>query len=275
MNDLKKLSGAALLLVLSGACSPSGNAPENVPAAEDGLKPDSTPTLVDGHSSRDSLDWSGTYSGVTPCADCPGIRTSVTLHGDGRFERTLFYLERSAAPDRQAGQFAWNASGSAITLQVPDGDGQQYKVGENALIHLDRTGNPITGDLAGRYVLHKHLRDPAIENRSWTLVELQGRPLEADAADGRPSLLLDSERSVASGSASCNSFSGSYVVQSGNRISFGANLAVTMMACPDMATEDEFLDMLRSVENYAVADGVLSLSRGRMAPAAKFAVVAD
>ncbi len=195
MNDVRKLGALLCLLAGCGACGPTGDAP-GITAAPDPAD-DATQTPVDGHSSRDSLDWSGVYSGVTPCADCPGIRTTLTLHGDGSFERTRFYLERSAAPQRQAGQFLWNASGSAITLQEPEGHGQHYKVAENALIHLDRAGKPITGELAGRYVLSKHRRDPAIEGRRWTLVALQGRPLEADAPGSTPSLLLDPEQSLA------------------------------------------------------------------------------
>ncbi len=273
MNFLMRLLGIASLLVLSGACSQAGNEPASTPAAGARAEPNVSQTPADGHSSRGSVGWAGAYSGIIPCADCPGIRTTVTLHGDGRFERTRFYLERGAPPQAEAGQFAWNAAGSAITLQEPDGGGQQYKVGENVLFHLDRDGNPITGDLARRYVLRKHLRDAEIEGVTWTLIELEGRPLDGGAPGGRPSLLLDSARSTASGSASCNTFSGAYAITIGNRISFGPNLAVTMMACPDMSTEDEFLAMLRSVDNYAVTDGVLSLNRARMAPRAKFSVV--
>lgn len=273
MNDVSRLSAAFCLVVACAGCGPSGGAPGNTPAPD--LAPGETPAPIDGHSSRDALDWSGAYTGVTPCADCPGIRTTVTLHGDGRFERTRFYLDRSVAPQTEAGQFAWNALGSAITLQEPGGDGQQYKVGENTLIHLDRAGEPITGELAGRYVLHKHRRDPAVEGRKWTLVELRGRPVESDAPGLIASLALDPEQSVASGSASCNSFSGAYVITSGNRISFGPNLAVTMMACADMTLEEGFLDMLRRVDNYAVAGGVLSLNRARMAPLARFTAAED
>jgi heat shock protein HslJ len=275
MNQRNRLVAVVCLVVIAGACGPTDNFSESTPAGDDAPGLDAIGTPVDGHSSRDSLDWSGPYSGVTPCADCPGIRTTVTLHGDGSFERTRFYLERSVAPQRQAGQFRWNGSGSAITLQVPDGHGQQYKVAENALIHLDRSGKPIAGELAGRYVLHKHRRDPAIEGRRWALVELRGRPLEAGASGSIPSLALDPEQSIASGSASCNSFSGNYFILSGNRIGFGPDLAVTMMACPDMTTEEDFLDMLRQIDNYAVAGGVLSLSRARTAPLARFAAADD
>ncbi len=273
MNDLRRFSAAVCLVVACAGCGPSGEAPGNTPAPDPA--PGETSAPIDGHSSRDALDWAGAYTGVTPCADCPGIRTTVTLHGDGRFERTRFYLDRSAAPQTETGKFAWNPSGSAVILQEPGGDGQQYKVGENTLIHLDRAGEPITGALAGRYVLHKHLRDPAVEGRKWTLVELRGRPVGSDAPGPMPSLVLDPVQSVASGSASCNSFSGAYVITSGYRIGFGPHLAVTMMACADMTIEDDFLAVLRSVDNYAVVGGILSLNRARMAPLARFSAADD
>ncbi|HLT89939.1 MAG TPA: copper resistance protein NlpE N-terminal domain-containing protein [Woeseiaceae bacterium] len=265
-----KLGGVIGLLVLSSACSTPGEPADTAAATE--TEPDSMAMTEDAHSSRNSLDWAGTYSGILPCADCPGIETTVTLHADGRYERRMVYLERSVAPLTDAGSFSWNAAGSAVTLHEAGGEGgQQFKVGENTLIHLDQEGRPITGELARHYVLHKHLQDPAIEGKRWRLVELRGRPVEAGKG---AFLVLDPERGLASGNASCNSFSGAYAIKSGNRISLG-DMAVTMMACPDMAIEEQFLDVLRRADNYTVADGVLSLNRARMAPLARFEVAGD
>ncbi len=253
------------LVMLACGCHSAADPPADGAAASPGT--DAAAMADTAHSSRNSLDWAGTYSGVIPCADCPGIRETVTLRADGRFEQTLVYLERSVAPVTDTGSFSWNAAGSAVTLQNPGG-GQQLKVGENTLIHLDRDGNPIGGPLSGRYVLHKHLHDPAIEGRKWTLTELRGKPV--DAASHRPFLLLDADKALASGNASCNSFSGAYAIKTGNRIRFDENLAVTMMACPDMAIEQQFLEALRIADNYTVAGGILSLNRARMAPLARF-----
>lgn len=264
------LSGLTCLLILACACSQEGSPPAD-PAGASTPQPDAMPTVDYGHSSRLSLDWHGVYSGVTPCADCPGIRTTVTLHADGRFERTLVYLERSTEPHAASGTFVWNAAGSAVTLE-DGGDGQQYMVGENVLFHLDQDGNRITGDLAGSYVLHKHLEDPGIEGGKWTLTELGGQPVAAESTARGAFLMLDAENAVASGNSSCNSFSGGYAIKSGNRINFNENFAVTMMACPNMSMEEQFLDVLRNADNYAIADGVLSLNRARMAPLARFEV---
>lgn len=269
-----KLSALTCLLILSAACSQEETAPAD-PADSSSPPQEAMPTPDYGHSSRNSLDWAGTYSGVTPCADCPGIRTTVTLHADGRFERTLVYLERSPEPHTESGEFEWNAAGSNVTLHDAGGGNQQYKVGENTLTQLDQDGNPITGELAGSYVLQMHLRDPEIEGRRWTLTELRGAPVATDSSGRGAFLLLDADKAVASGNSSCNSFSGAYAIKSGNRISFNENMAVTMMACPDMSTEEQFLDVLRNADNYAVADGVLSLNRARMAPLARFEVAEE
>jgi uncharacterized lipoprotein NlpE involved in copper resistance len=92
------------------------------------------------HSSRNALDWAGTYEGITPCADCPGIKTRLTLQKDDRYELSTQYLERQVAPQTARGQFSWNAAGSAITLDAA-GHGQQFQVGEGRLLQLNQDGS--------------------------------------------------------------------------------------------------------------------------------------
>src|SRR5512137_324153 len=101
------------------------------------------------HSSRNALDWAGTYEGVTPCADCPGIRTRLTLKRDGSFELSTQYLDRQAAPRTVQGTFRWNDAGSTITLDGP-GEGQQFRVGEGRLLQLDRDGGAPPWSAPGR-----------------------------------------------------------------------------------------------------------------------------
>ena len=68
---------------------------------------------------------------------------------------------------------------------------------------------------------------------------------------------------------------GSYEILEGNRISFGRGMASTMMACPDMEIADRFNEVINTVDNYTVADGVLSLNKARMAPLARFKLVTE
>lgn len=92
------------------------------------------------HNSRNAVDWAGTYEGTTPCADCPGIATRLTLQADGRFALTTQYLERQVAPQTVRGSFSWNAAGTTVTLEG-EGGGQQFRVGEGRLLLLDRDGS--------------------------------------------------------------------------------------------------------------------------------------
>lgn len=264
----RKLGAVLLALAALGGCERPAKPSAAAPAADTSV----TSMTPDAHSSRTALDWSGTYSGVLPCASCPGIETEVTLNGDGSYQLRRYHVDEASAPDVRSGTFSWDASGSRVVLG--GADAQRYQVGENVLFHLDRDGARISGDLADRYVLEKHGRDPAIDGRRWRLVELRGRPIDGMELAAEPTLSFAADGSTVSGNASCNSFSAAYALKSGNRIRFARQLAVTLMACPDMSVEAEFLDVLQTADNYAIgSDGTLSLNRARMAPLARFAPV--
>ncbi|HEX5789450.1 MAG TPA: copper resistance protein NlpE N-terminal domain-containing protein [Woeseiaceae bacterium] len=276
----KQLLILTLPLVLAIACS--RDEPPTEPPAVDSTADSATEREAGtaqsgedagpaGDSSRTALDWAGTYSGVLPCASCPGIDTRITLDEDGDFERSSLYIDEDPDPKTETGRFSWNNAGSRITLESADGGLQQYLVGENSLIQLDRSGERVTGDHAGQYMLHKHINDPAIEGRRWRLVELRGQPVAAGENAQGATLTLRPEDAVAAGNASCNTFSGTYAIKSGQRISFGRNMAVTMKACPDMSVESALLEVLQQADNYSLGeDGTLSLNRARMAPLARF-----
>ncbi len=92
------------------------------------------------HNSRNSVDWAGVYEGVTPCADCPGIKMRLTLQADGRYELSTQYLERQVTPQTVRGQFSWNTAGDTVTLDAAGHD-QQFRVGEGRLLQLNRDGS--------------------------------------------------------------------------------------------------------------------------------------
>lgn len=261
-----------IMVFMLGACSsPPSDSQESNTVVES-----SDPVAVDAaHNSRNALDWPGSYTGTLPCADCEGIQTTITLRDDGTFDRERLYLGKSSAPLSDSGQFAWNEAGSVVTLAAADGTPQMYQVGENQLFHLDRGGNRITGDLAGRYVLRQSIRDPRIEDRRWLLVELIGQPYTPSDEGREAFLLLDSEPRRASGNSSCNNFFGGYVIHAGQRIHFAGNMGATMMACPDMLTEQSFMEALSKVDNYTVSGNELSLNKARMAPLLRFRLATE
>jgi len=108
------------------------------------------------HYSRNSLDWEGTYAGTTPCADCRGIETRLTLSYDETYELTTRYIGKSDSLFKTDGSFTWNETGSKIELGVDAGSRpSEYLVQENRVVQLNMKGEQITGDLAESYILEK------------------------------------------------------------------------------------------------------------------------
>lgn len=112
---------------------------------------------------RVSLDWFGTYHGITPCADCEGIDTTLELTQDERFILTTIYLGEDETPHTTEGSFFWNDAGNTVTLAGVEDRPAQFFVAENAVIQLDMEGNRITGDLADLYILRKRSDNGGVE----------------------------------------------------------------------------------------------------------------
>lgn len=243
--------------------------------------------VVDGHNAQNALDYFGVYKGVTPCADCEGIATTVKILDDKNFEIETSYLGKSSDVYSDFGTYEWNQAGNTITLSGGH-DIKMFFVAENQLIQLDTEGNKIQGDLASKYILQKEMKNNEIEvisankieknketvsilvNAKWKLVKLMGKGPE-NKSDKDFVLVFDAEGRF-SAFVGCNNLSGEYEIKEGNRIVFGKVIS-TMMACVDMATEQEFKKILEIVDNYTINDKKLSLNKARMAPLAIFEVV--
>lgn len=104
----------------------------------------------------------------------------------------------------------------------------------------------------------------------WRLVELMGKPVETD--ERFPFIHLNAKEGRVSGFGGCNSIGGSYELKVGNRVRF-TNMASTMMACPDMDSEQEFFNVLSMTDNFACDGKTLALHKARMAPLARFEAV--
>ena len=102
-------------------------------------------------------NWVGTYSGIVPCADCPGIETRITLNTDNTYQISLKYQDKGEEVFQNSGTLQWNADKSIITLgnlnktQFP----AMYKLGKESLVQLDLNGEVIAGNFAQNYVLTK------------------------------------------------------------------------------------------------------------------------
>lgn len=113
-------------------------------------------TFKEEHTSKNSLDWQGTYQGILPCADCEGIQTKILINSDNTYIKFITYLGKDEKEVQSQGNFSWNASGSEITLESEDKP-NTYKVMENALMVLDMEDHMIRGQLEDHYKLNKDL----------------------------------------------------------------------------------------------------------------------
>lgn len=223
-------------------------------------------------NSRNSVDWPGTYTGNLPCADCQGIQTTLALRKDQTYTLQTKYTGKSEKVTSIEGTFSWNSQGSIITLKPSSGNSaEMYQVGENVLFKLDQQGNRITGVLADRYKLVKSA--DGLTEKYWKLTELYGKKIEVKSThNNEPHMILKTQESRVQGNGGCNSFFGSYKLEPGNRITF-SGIGNTMMACPEMETESQFLKAIQAADSYILKGDTLILHKARMAPLARFEAV--
>jgi uncharacterized lipoprotein NlpE involved in copper resistance len=107
------------------------------------------------HTSQNSLDYYGTYSGTLPCADCEGMKTEIKLDAGNNYTMKTVYVGKDATVYEATGVYSWDKTGQIITLAGITDAPCKYIVGENLLKQLDMEGNEITGDLADMYILRK------------------------------------------------------------------------------------------------------------------------
>ncbi|MDD4149765.1 MAG: META domain-containing protein [Bacteroidales bacterium] len=118
------------------------------------------------------------------------------------------------------------------------------------------------------------MSDDEIVNKYWKLVELEGETVQMDANQEREQyFILRSDGSI-SGFAGCNHFTGQYELSEGNRISIKENMAMSLMACPDLdIDESAFMQVFELTDNYTIEGDVLNLNVGKRAPLAVFEAV--
>ncbi len=213
------------------------------------------------HSGMNSLDWSGTYVGKLPCADCEAIMATMTLNPDLTYVYQWRYLGKGNDLYIMTGDFNWGVDGNSITLETMDTDSvpKQYAVAENKIVQYDIQGKPIKGDVAQLYVLRKDVTQ--FTANEWRLVEVNGKAVPGDKnLNSEPVLKFNAEEGKVSGNGSCNQFFGQYRVDDNNSISF-RDIGATKMACAEMETEKLFFEALRKAERYTIEGDTLILQQ--------------
>ena len=83
---------------------------------------------VDIQTPENSLDWYGTYEGIMPAADCPGIYVLLAIDTT-TYEMACKYIDRPGI-NISMGNFKWNVAGDSLTLLA---DHRTYRVDGGSL----------------------------------------------------------------------------------------------------------------------------------------------
>lgn len=147
---MRNLVGLAVICASLMSCVDMSSSGEN--NATDTASTNTETTTATTNAPKSS-DIAGTYEATIPCADCPGIKTSIVINNDETFRITSEYLDRDLKVEDN-GKLMWHDNGTVLHLKGKDTD-LKLKIGENQLLHLDQDGNVIEGDLAENYIYKK------------------------------------------------------------------------------------------------------------------------
>ena len=99
---------------------------------------------------------SGTYEGTLPAADCPGIKTVLTIKADSTYQLQQDYIDKKNGHDEASGVFKV-LNGKVLMLVRPSSGEQTYSQvkDNNSIVMTDSLGVEPEGETAKLYVLKK------------------------------------------------------------------------------------------------------------------------
>ncbi|MFT3947128.1 MAG: META domain-containing protein [Agriterribacter sp.] len=237
----------ALIAVLIASCNNSNKTPEASAQPADTT-----------HNSRNSLDWSGAYTGIV-LSGKDSAQTVIQLNANNTYS-TETTITGSGKSTETKGNISWNAGGSSVTI-----DNAAYKVAEGAIIPLDSAGTPTA-------ISFKKVDDPLLE-KYWKLIELNGKPIDTAKQNKEPYIILKLFNNRFIGNGGCNNFSGNYTLPGNGRIELSQAISTRMACLNGMETETKLHQVLGNIDTYIISDDTLSITKARMAPLAKFQAV--
>lgn len=98
----------------------------------------------------------GTYEGTLPAADCPGIKTVLTINIDSTYQLSSDYIDRKEGNDEASGIIELMNHAVLKLIRPSSNDETFYKVLDNGqLIMTDSVGNEPEGEIRNHYILTK------------------------------------------------------------------------------------------------------------------------
>ena len=119
---------------------------------------DST-SVADTTAAGENVDMAavaGTYEGTLPAADCPGIKTVLTINADSTYEIKQDYIDRKDGHDEASGVLQVLNGNVLMLVRPSSGEHTFYKVKDSkSIVMTDSLGNEAEGEMAKLYVLTK------------------------------------------------------------------------------------------------------------------------
>lgn len=96
----------------------------------------------------------GTFRGVLPCADCPGINYKLTLNEDMSYTENVMYLGKSTTAKTRSGKFEVKNENIVWLKDKSKKEGMNhFTLDSGGLTMLDINGNPIRSGFSEQYHL--------------------------------------------------------------------------------------------------------------------------
>ena len=100
-----------------------------------------TDSTVEVDTKTVPVDPVGSFSGTLPCADCPGITTTIWLRADSTYVQHATYLDRDTMPFGSIG--TWSIEGNVVLLRGTPG--RRFELTDRGLRSLPHQDDPLSG----------------------------------------------------------------------------------------------------------------------------------
>ena len=150
----KKLVLTAAVIAALSVVSCNSKKTNSQGADQDSLSYAGNDSLNSNDIVLDSI--AGTYEGTLPAADCPGIKTVLTINADSTYELKQDYIDRKDGHDEASGVLQVLNGNVLMLVRPSSGEHTFYKVKDSkSVVMTDSLGNEAEGEMAKLYVLTK------------------------------------------------------------------------------------------------------------------------
>lgn len=213
-----------------------------------------------------------TFSGMTACADCPGIRVTLSLVANGTYTLKREYMDKNATASEQ-GTWSYDSTASQLRL-VPEGKNSSpelFAISTLASLQmLGADGKPIPSGPSN--VLSQVVSAASLEGVQWNLAAIGTQPYTWEPNGRGAGLYFNAAERRISGSTGCNRIMGSYERSGSNGLHIAAPLGMTRVACDTATTQTEgaLLQALAAVASFQINGDTLVLLDRSGAEVARF-----